>query len=143
MASINKVILIGNLGKAGELKYSQVGLPYSTFSLAVNKYYKDESGEKHEKVTWVNVVAFGKIAESVNKFLTVGKQVYVEGELSIEKYTDKEGAERYATKIIARTIRILGKLDKDEESVADATAETASNEMPASEQGGQDEDAPF
>jgi single-strand DNA-binding protein len=135
-------MLIGNLGKAAELKYGQTGTPYSTFSIAVNKYYKDESGEKHEKVTWVNVVVFGKTAESVNKFLTVGKQVYIEGELSIEKYTDKEGAERYATKIIARVIQILGKLDKEEET--DAASETVANEPPmTNEQSGQDEDIPF
>ena len=138
MANLNKVMLIGNLGKAAELKYSKTGVPHSFFTLAVNKHYKDESGEKQEKTTWVNVVIFGKSAESVTKYLTVGKQVYVEGELSIEKYTDKEGAERYSTKVIARVIQLLEKKDKDaDETVAEGS------QPPAGEQNGQEEDIPF
>ena len=124
MANLNKVMIIGNLGKASELKYAQTGMPYATFPVATNKYYKDDAGVRHEKTTWFNCVVFGKTAEDVNKYLTSGKLVYVEGELSNDKYTDKDGVERYSTKIIARIIQILEKINKEDEGVSESN-ETA------------------
>ncbi|MHB1680687.1 MAG: single-stranded DNA-binding protein [bacterium] len=108
MANLNKVMLIGNLGKDSELRYSQNGSPFLTFSLAVNKAYKNANGDKIEKTTWINVVLFGKTAESLHQYLTKGKQVYIEGELNIERYTDKDGAERYGTRVIGRNIQFIG-----------------------------------
>lgn len=91
MANLNKVMLIGNLGKDSELRYSQNGSPFATFSLAVNKAYKNANGDKVEKTTWINIVLFGKTAESLHQYLMKGKQVYIEGELNIKRYTDKDG----------------------------------------------------
>ena len=143
MASLNKVQLIGNLGRDADLKYGQSGTPASTFALAVNKSYKDAGGNKIEKTTWVNVVLFGKTAESLHQYLTKGKQIYVEGELNIDKYTDKDGIERYAAKVIGRVVQFLG--GKKEED-ADLQEQGNNLEPEQNAQAGEDlteNDVPF
>ena len=141
MANLNKVLLIGNIGKDAEMKYSASGIPVSSFSLAVNKVYKNQNGEKQEKTTWVKIVLFGKTAESLHKYLLKGKQVYVEGELNLEKYTDKDGIERYSTKIIGRLVQFLGSKKDESESEPDINEPVETNAEPPADV--QEDDIPF
>ena len=108
MASLNKVQLIGNLGKDPELSYTQDGLGILKFTLATGEVYSDKNGEKTEKTTWHNVILFGKLAETLANYLSKGKQVYVEGKIRNSDYTDKEGIKRYRTDIVASSIIMLG-----------------------------------
>ena len=120
MASVNKVILIGNLGKDPEIKYVSEGLPKATFSLATTEYYKDKNtGERVEKTEWHNIVAWRQLAEVAEKFLKKGKQVYVEGKLTSRSYDDKDGVKRYFTEIVADTITMLGKREDGGEEGSD------------------------
>ena len=139
MANLNKVLLIGNIGRDAELKYSANGIPVSSFPLAVNKVYKNQNGEKQEKTTWVRIILFGKTAESLHKYLLKGKQVYVEGELNLEKYTDKDGIERYSTKAIGRLIQFLG--TKKDGSEPDINEPVETNTEPPADV--QEDDVPF
>jgi single-strand DNA-binding protein len=139
MANLNKVLLIGNIGRDAELKYSANGIPVSSFPLAVNKVYKNQNGEKQEKTTWVNIVLFGKTAESLHQYLLKGKLVYVEGELNLEKYTDKDGIERYSTKAIGRLIQFLG--TKKDGSEPDINEPVETNTEPPADV--QEDDVPF
>jgi single-strand DNA-binding protein len=108
MASINKVIIIGNLTKDVESRSFPDGSPVANISVACNEKYKDKQGEVKESVEYVNIVFFGKLAEIVGKYLSKGKQIYVEGKLKTEKYTDKNGIERWTTKVIASSMQMLG-----------------------------------
>ncbi|MHB1546129.1 MAG: single-stranded DNA-binding protein [bacterium] len=109
MGSLNKVLLIGNLGKEPEIRYTPDGLAVLNFSIATSEYFKTQSGEKSEKTTWHNIVAFGKTGENVANYLNKGKQVFVEGRISTSSYDDKEtGEKKYRTEIIANLITLLG-----------------------------------
>ena len=102
MASLNKVILIGNLGKDPEERFFTDGSPVTNFSIACTEKYKDKTGEQKELTEWVNIVTFGKLAEIAGKYLSKGSSVYIEGKLKTDKYTDKNGIERTATKVICK-----------------------------------------
>ena len=108
MASVNKVILIGNLGRDPESRFMQDGTQVCNISLAMSEKWIDKSGSKNEKTEWVNVVFYKKLAEIVTEYLSKGSQVYVEGRLETRKWTDKNGIERYTTQIIANEMRMLG-----------------------------------
>jgi single-strand DNA-binding protein len=108
MASVNKVIIIGNLTKDVESRSFPDGSPVANIFVACNEKYKDKQGEIKESVEYVNIVFFGKLAEIVGKYLSKGKQIYVEGKLKTEKYTDKNGIERWTTKVIASSMQMLG-----------------------------------
>jgi single-strand DNA-binding protein len=99
MASVNKVVLIGNLGKDPEVRYLPSGDPVANFSLATTETWKDKSGAKQEKTEWHQVEVFGKLAEIVRDYCTKGKQVYLEGSISYQEWTDKDGVKKYRTKI--------------------------------------------
>src|SRR4029450_2174608 len=99
MASLNKVILIGNLGKDPEIRYTQGGDPIANFSLATNEAWTDKSGQKQERTEWHRVEVFGKTAEIVRDYCTKGKQVYIEGSIRYDEWTDKDGVKRTKTKI--------------------------------------------
>lgn len=115
MASLNKVILIGNLGKDPEERFFSDGSPVTNFSIACTEKYKDKTGEQKELTEWVNIVTFGKLAEIGAKYLQKGSSVYVEGKLKTDKYTDKNGIERTATKVICSNFQILsGFKDKND-----------------------------
>jgi single-strand DNA-binding protein len=109
MASVNKVILIGNLGKDPELRYMPNGDAVANITLATTETWKDKGGEKQEKTEWHRVVFFRKLAEIVGEYLNKGSQVYVEGRLETKKWTDKQGAERYTTEVVASNMTMLGK----------------------------------
>jgi single-strand DNA-binding protein len=105
---INKVILVGTLGKDPEVRYSQAGAALTSISVATNESWKDKNGEKQERTEWHRVKFFGRLAEIAGEYLKKGSQVYIEGSLRTEKYTDKAGVEKYSTDIIANEMQMLG-----------------------------------
>ena len=105
---INKVILVGTVGKDPEVKYFQSGDAYCTVSVATNESWKDKNGEKQERTEWHRVKFTRKLAEIVGEYVKKGHQIYVEGSLRTEKYTDKQGIERYSTDIVANEMQMLG-----------------------------------
>jgi len=108
MASINKVTLIGRLGRDPEMRYTTDGTPVATFSLATSETWKDKNGEKQEKTEWHNIVAWRKLGEIAGEYLKKGKEVYLEGKIQSREYTDKEGIKRRAYEIVATEMKMLG-----------------------------------
>jgi single-strand DNA-binding protein len=108
MSGLNKVTLIGHLGKDPELKYTQGQKPYARFSLATTERFVDANGEKRENTQWHNCVVWGKQAETVDRFLKKGKQIYLEGKIEYRKYDDKTGQTRYTTDIRVDRFLFLG-----------------------------------
>ena len=108
MGSVNKVILVGNLGRDAELRYTPGGAPVSSFSLATTEVWNDKGGQRQEKTEWHRISIWGKTAESLNEYLTKGKQIYVEGRLQTRKWTDKDGQEKYTTEIRGDRVVLLG-----------------------------------
>ena len=109
MASINKVILVGNLGQDPEVKYMPSGGAVTNISIATTDTWKDKStGEKKENTEWHRVVFFNRLAEIVGEYLRKGSQVYIEGNLRTRKWQDQSGADRYSTEIVAREMQMLG-----------------------------------
>jgi single-strand DNA-binding protein len=111
--SVNKVILVGNLGKDPELRYTPSGAAVATFSLATSERYKDKSGEWVDKTEWHNIVAWRNLAEICGKFLHKGKQVYIEGKIQTRSYDDRDGNKRYITEIVADQMQMLGRAGED------------------------------
>lgn len=105
---VNKVILLGNLGKDPELRYSSQQFPIGSFSLATSERRKDQNGEWKDAVEWHNIVVLGKQAENCNKFLKKGSQAYIEGKIRTRKWQDKEGKDRYTTEIVADSVQFVG-----------------------------------
>jgi single-strand DNA-binding protein len=105
---INKVILVGNLGNDPEVRYSQSGSALTTISIATSESWKDKDGNLQERTEWHRVKFFGRLAEIAGEFLKKGRQVYIEGRLRTERYTDKEGVEKYSTDVIADEMQMLG-----------------------------------
>jgi single-strand DNA-binding protein len=108
MGSVNKVILVGNLGRDAELRYTPGGSPVATLNLATTEIWNDKAGQRQEKTEWHRVVLWGKTAESLNEYLTKGKQIYVEGRLQTRQWDDKDGNKRYTTEIRGDRIVLLG-----------------------------------
>jgi single-strand DNA-binding protein len=107
MGSVNKVILVGNLGRDAELRYTPGGSPVATLNLATTEVWNDKAGQRQEKTEWHRVVLWGKTAESLNEYLTKGKQIYVEGRLQTRQWDDKDGNKRYTTEIRGDRIVLL------------------------------------
>lgn len=108
MASVNKVILIGNLGKDPETRYMPNGDAVTNITVATTETWKDQSGERKEKTEWHRVTLYRKLAEIAGEYLKKGRPVYIEGRLETRKWTDKAGVERYSTDIIASELKMLG-----------------------------------
>ena len=108
MASINKVMLIGNLGKDPEIRYMPSGDAIANLTLATTENWKDKAGEKQEKTEWHRVSMFGRLAEIAGEYLKKGSSVYIEGKLQTRKWQDKEGNDRYTTEIVANEMKMLG-----------------------------------
>jgi single-strand DNA-binding protein len=108
MGSVNKVILVGNLGRDAELRYTPGGAAVATLNMATTEVWNDKGGQRQEKTEWHRVVLWGKTAESLNEYLTKGKQVYVEGRLQTRQWDDKDGNKRYTTEIRGDRIVLLG-----------------------------------
>src|SRR4029077_10921136 len=108
MGSVNKAILIGNLGRDAEMRFTAGGTPVATVSLATTERYTDREGQKKEDTQWHRIVIWGKTAESIHEYLTKGKQIYVEGRIQTREWTDKEGKQVKTTEIRADRIVLLG-----------------------------------
>jgi single-strand DNA-binding protein len=106
--SVNKAILIGHLGKDPEVRYMPSGEAVANVTLATSETWKDKSGVKQEKTEWHNIVFFKRLAEIAGEYLKKGSHIYVEGRITTEKWTDKEGKDRYTTKIVANEMKMLG-----------------------------------
>jgi single-strand DNA-binding protein len=111
MASVNKVILIGNLGRDPETRYTTGGDAVTNLRIATTDTWKDKSGEKQEKTEWHTVVLFGRQAEIAGEYLKKGRPVYIEGRLQTRKWTDKEGVEKYSTEVVGDRMQLLGSRD--------------------------------
>ena len=109
--SVNKVILVGNLGKDPELRYTPSGAAVATFSLATTERFKDRDGNRQEKTEWHNIVVWRQLAEICGKYLHKGKQVYIEGKIQTRSYDDRDGNKRYITEIVADQLQMLGSRD--------------------------------
>ena len=107
MGSVNKVILVGNLGRDAELRYTPGGAAVATLSMATTEVWNDKAGQRQERTEWHRVVLWGKSAESLTEYLTKGKQIYVEGRLQTRQWDDKDGNKRYTTEIRSDRIVLL------------------------------------
>ena len=138
--SVNKVILVGNLGKDPEVRFTGGGRAVCKFPLATSETWNDAEGHKQERTEWHNVVVWGKQGENCGQYLSKGRQVYVEGAIRSHSYDDKDGNKRYMTEIIAQTVRFLG-------GGAGRGAGTGGpplpEEMPAGPSSSTDDDIPF
>src|SRR6266550_1006246 len=108
MASVNKVILLGNLGRDPETRYTTGGDAVTNLNIATSEQWKDKGGEKQERTEWHRVVLFGRQAEVAGEYLKKGRSVYIEGRLQTRKYTDKDGVEKYSTEIVADRMQLIG-----------------------------------
>ena len=108
MGSVNKVILVGNLGRDAELRYTPGGAAVATINMATTEVWNDKAGQRQEKTEWHRVVLWGKTAESLSEYLTKGKQIYVEGRLQTRQWDDKDGNKRYTTEIRGDRVVLLG-----------------------------------
>jgi single-strand DNA-binding protein len=153
MASINKVIIIGNLGRDPETRYLPDGGAVTNISVATTEVWKDKSGEKQERTEWHRIAFFGRLAEIAGEYLKKGSPVYVEGSLRTRKWQDKEGKDRYTTEIIASEMKMLGQrsggsepMEAREREPAQATAGGGGGKPQGKKGGGFDEmddDIPF
>lgn len=107
MSGVNKVILIGNLGKDPEIKYFENNIAKATFSLATTEYYKDKNGQKTEQTEWHNIVMWRGLAENASKLLKKGSQIYLEGKIQTKQWLDKEGNKKNMTEILAENFTLL------------------------------------
>ena len=108
MSSLNKVLLIGRLGKDPEIRYTPEGSPVASFSLATSENWTDKNGTRQERTEWHNIVAWNKLADICKQFLSKGRQVYIEGRIQSREYTDREGVKKRITEIIASQMVMLG-----------------------------------
>ena len=144
MASINKVILIGNLGADPEVRFLPSGQAVGNFNIATTERWTAKSGEAAERTEWHRIVVFGKQAETCKEFLKKGRQVYVEGRLQTREWEDKQGQKRMTTEIVAQTVRFLGSGPgrAGEQGVEPSSPVTEPPEQP-SVLGSSDDDIPF
>lgn len=133
MASLNKTLIIGNLGRDPEVRYSPAGAAVCNITVATTSSWKDkESGEKKEETEWHRVVFYGRLAEIAGEYLKKGRPVYIEGRLKTRKWQNKEGQDVYTTEIIADQMQMLGGRDDAEPSKAPERAKQAAQRAPAS-----------
>jgi len=137
--SVNKVTLIGNLGKDPELRYTSGGVAVATFSMATSESWKDPEGNTQERTQWHNIVAWRKLAEIVGEYLKKGGKIYLEGRLQYRNYDDKNGVKRYVTEIVMDQLVML---DSRGGGAASTQQDTGSAPLPE-ESGGKVDDLPF
>ena len=125
MASVNKVILLGNLGRDPETRYTTGGDAVTNLNIATSEQWKDKNGEKQERTEWHRVVLFGRQAEIAGEYLKKGRSVYIEGRLQTRKYTDKDGVEKYSTEIVGDRMQLIGSAREGGSASADAEFSTA------------------
>ncbi len=124
---LNKVMIIGNLGRDPEMRYTPSGRPVTTFSVAVNRSWSTSDGERHTETEWFNVVAWGNLAEICKQYLSKGQQVYIEGRLQTRHWEDKDGVKRTSVEVVASEMMMLGDR-RETESSGSATKGDASSQ---------------
>jgi single-strand DNA-binding protein len=134
---LNKVMIIGNLGRDPEMRYTPSGRPVTTFTVATSRSWNTADGERHAETEWFNVVAWGNLAEICKQYLTKGQQVYVDGRLQTRHWEDKEGVKHSTVEIVAAEMMMLG--DRRETSHGPAGEEPVSSEEPENQPGTEDE----
>ncbi|UCD18428.1 MAG: single-stranded DNA-binding protein [Candidatus Zixiibacteriota bacterium] len=142
MASVNKVILIGNLGKDPELRYTPGGQAVANFSLATSEKWRDKDGAMQDKTEWHNIVLWGRQAEIAKEYLSKGRQVYIEGRIQTRSWDDKEGNKRYTTEVVAQRLQFLGTREQAPSAVP-ASEDVPSTAPQTDELSDEDEDLPF
>ena len=142
MAGVNKVILIGNLGKDPEVRHLENGATVASFSLATTESYKDKEGKRIQQTEWHNIVVWRKLAEIAEKYLNKGSNIYLEGKIRTRSWEDKEGNKKYTTEIIGDTFTMLdGKKDEFSHEASEPAENTnTNNRLP---ENGPENDLPF
>ena len=145
MKGINKVIIVGNLGKDPEMKFTASGAAIANITVATSESWNDkQTGEKVEKTEWHRVVAFQRLAEIMGEYLRKGSQVYIEGKLQTRKWQDQDGKDRYTTEVVASQMQMLGGKSSQGSNTPPKPAENQGFRKPDSAQGGfEDDDIPF
>lgn len=144
MASVNKVMLIGNLGRDPEIRYTPSGAAVANFTMATTERWNDPSGEKKERTEWHRIVVWGKQAEIAAEYLRKGRQVYIEGSLQTREWTDRDGNKRYTTEVRAQRLQLLGRPEDRDRDRAPVGAGSSSGEDVGEPAGGYgDDDIPF
>jgi len=139
MKSVNKVFLIGHLGRAPEVRYTQGGAPVANFSLATNEFWTSNTGERQERTEWHKIVAWGKLAEFCQEYLQKGTYLYVEGRLQTRNYDDRDGVKRYVTEIRALELGLLER----KPGLESAAGEPPIDSLPPETGGAGEDDVPF
>ena len=144
MAGVNKAIIVGNLGRDPEIRYSANGNAFASISIATSERWKDKNtGEQQEKTEWHRVKLFGRLAELAGEYLKKGSQVYIEGRLQTTKYQDKEGVDRWSTDIVARDMTFLGGRGGGDSQGGSPPDYSQAEAAPASRGGGGGQDGDF
>ena len=148
MAGVNKVILVGNLGRDPEVRFTKSGTPVASFSLATSEKWTGKDGNKEEKTEWHRIIAWGKLGEICGEYLSKGKQVYIEGRLQTREWEDNDGNKRQTTEIVANNMTMLGQLNSQgsDRSSSSSSGPPASSGVPNSVSGREDfedDDIPF
>ncbi|MEM7008803.1 MAG: single-stranded DNA-binding protein [Thermodesulfobacteriota bacterium] len=143
--AVNKVMLIGNLGRDPEIRYTTGGQAVANFTIATTERYTNKAGERQEDTEWHRIVAWGRLAEICGEYLTKGRMVYIEGSIRTRSWEDKEGNTRYTTEIVARNMQMLGGQGQGTRSDAPSAAD---DKMPGDfdiedDSFGSDDDIPF
>jgi single-strand DNA-binding protein len=146
MSSLNKVMLIGHLGKDPEVRYTPDGAPVASFSLATSENWTDKNGTRQERTEWHNIVAWSKLADLSKRFLTKGRQVYIEGRIQSRDWNDRDGNKRRTTEIIATQLVLLGSRSQGTETNSQpvtASSRSQEEDQPFGDSGITDSDIPF
>jgi single-strand DNA-binding protein len=141
MSDLNKVMLIGRLGRDAEIRYTKGGTAIANFNLATGEGWRDKQGEKQEKTEWHRCVLWGKLAESLQNYLVKGKQVFVEGKLQTRQWEDRSGAKRYTTEVNVFSLQLLGgggKREDEHDQTREAVVDDGAQEPELTE-----DDIPF
>ncbi len=142
MAGLNKAILIGNLGKDPEIRYTPSGMAVANFSLATTENWTKD-GQRESRTEWHRIVAFGRLAEICGEYLSKGKQIYVEGKIQTREWEDKDGNKRYTTEIVANQMQMLGTRDMSDAPKSSTSPSKKSDIPEPPYPDTQDDDIPF
>jgi len=138
---LNKIMIIGNLGRDPEMRYTPSGRPVTTFAVATSRSWNTANGERHTETEWFNVVAWGNLAEICKQYLIKGKQVYIEGRLQTRRWEDKEGVKHFTIEIVATEMMMLG--ERRETDHAPAGGEEPTTQEETEGQPGSEDEFPF
>lgn len=139
--SFNKIILVGNLGRDPELRYTPQGTPVCSFTMATNERRKDKTGETQDQTTWFRVTLWGRQAETASQFLTKGRPIYIEGRLRVEEWNDRDGRSRYTLEVHATDMQFIGGKSDDVPSASRPEEQPRQASSSASQI--EDDDIPF